>query len=189
MPGDISDLSSLALSCSPGTPSSRPLSRVLSQVSRFRLANHAARWTRKTNGLSAGPSQRLCMHFTGAARWCHVVIEQLRAAHLALCLPCAVPHPHPVPRRRLPAAGPCVVLPSHWSLLRWVQPTSSQLSASAFNQCWWSGGHQEESEVRGGPQPSPLPAYPVLGQRVNWEAQVTGSGLCPQGHPRAGPRP
>ena len=71
---------------------------------------------------------------------------------------------------------------------------SERLVVSAFNQC--SGGHREDSEVRGGSQPSPLPAYPVLGQRVNWEAQGTGSGLCPaglqsphQGHPLAGPRP
>ena len=71
---------------------------------------------------------------------------------------------------------------------------SERLVVSAFNQC--SGGHREDSEVRGGSQPSPLPAYPVLGQRVNWEAQGTGSGLCPaglqsphQGHTLAGPRP
>ena len=116
-------------------------------------------------------SQRLCMHFIGAARWCHVVTERLHAAPLALCLLCAVPHPHPVTRRRLPAAGPFVVLPSHWSLLRWVLPTSCQLSASVFNLLveWWSSGGEWGKRRTPAFSPSSLP-------RLGPASELRGTG-------------
>lgn len=168
MPGGISDLSSLALSCSPGTPSSCPLSRVLSQLSQFRLASHAARWAKKTNGSALGQPEALHAFYRSS----EVVPCCDRAAAcsplstlLAVCRPAPPPcYQAKVTCRRTVRglAQPLVaaaVGPAH----------SCQLSASVFNQCQcgWSGGHQEEREVRGRPQPSPLPTYPVLGQRVN----------------------
>lgn len=88
-------------------------------------------------------------------------------------------------------AGPSVVLLSPWSMPQGPvhkRETVSELSSvSDSANSRWSGGHQVESEVRSGSQPSPwgLPTHLVLGQRVSWGPREQAGGLCLVGVSRA----
>ena len=79
---------------------------------------------------------------------------------------------------------PCTrqrMLLSRWPMPQRTLPTSNQPSRidSERIQTAWSGGSEEENEVRGRSQPSPRgpPAHPALGQQVSWG--VPGISLGP----------